>query len=72
MRDNWNVRVVGAVDHGGGGGYAEVVARGSSEVHVLLNRERLSKEGGSELSSMVGDTNLYLMEKMVQQKLRLW
>ena len=39
---------------------------------ILLNRERLSKEGGSELSSMVGDTNLYLMEKMVQQKLRLW
>ena len=36
---------------------------------ILLNRERLSKEGGSELSSMVGDTNLYLMEK---QKLRLW
>ena len=29
---------------------------------ILLNRERLSKEGGNELSAMVGDTNLYLID----------
>ena len=29
---------------------------------ILLNRERLSKEGGTELSAMVGDTNLYLID----------
>ena len=40
MRDNWNVGVVGAVDHGGGGGFAEVVALGSSEVHVHPAQQR--------------------------------